>query len=488
MSSPSLLLVQRNIDRVISSLLPFYDFINMQMVPWIVEKHWKTYVDEEIRKEITSKEDVKSAVELFYKQNSPPPELIKKLPALHRHIQHQRSFFLENLDDKLYLTEDELMEEFKRLNMPISTGLSFNVREFMKEKKNHEVEITSQLVATLARARGKEHFVLDVGDGKGYLSSRLAIEFNLKVLGVDGNLMNSVEALKRNEKLSTAWKHLVKKGAKRSEVEAVPELTAPDPNLYRTTSAMIFDDTDLVKLIEDAYPDEVVGDICLAGLHTCGNLGANTLRQFVNNDKIKVVMSVPCCFNLIHEEFVRDYFNDIERPNELAGNFGFPMSDYLRKKNFKLGRNARMLGTQCLERVLEGKSSPDGKIFYRAIFEKLLRERFLKGQPVKKFKLGRFKRCDSLEDYIVRGCKKLKINMDLTSEEIADLEKEFEFERELINLHYLLRLLLAKSIEALFSLDRLLYLLEKDIRHVYLVKLFDPTISPRNLAVIAIKD
>lgn len=485
---PSILKVQKNIEKIISSLQPFYEFINMQMVPWITDRFWETYVDEEIRKELTKKEDVKLAVELFYKQNSPPPELVKKFPALHRHIEHQRSFFLENLNDKLFLTENELMDEFKRLDIPIRTGLNFNVGEFMKLKKNHEVEITSNIVATLARARGKDHFVLDVGDGKGYLSSRLAIEFNLKVLGVDGNLMNSVEALKRNEKLSTAWKHLVKKGAERSKTEEVPELTQPDPKLYRTTSAMIYDETNLIQLIEEAFPGEDIGDICLAGLHTCGNLGANTLRQFINNDKIKVVMSIPCCFNLIHEEFIRDYFNDIERPNEFPDNFGFPMSDYLREKKFKLGRNARMLGTQCLERVLEGKSVPDGKVFYRAIFEKLLRERFLKGQPIKKFKLGRIKHCSGLEDYIVKGCKKLNIKMDLTTQEIADLEKEYELERELINLHYFLRLLLAKSIETLISLDRYLYLLERDIRHVYLVKIFDPTISPRNLAIIAIKD
>lgn len=457
------------------------------MVPWLTHRLWENYMAEDIQSEIKTKEDIKSAIELFFKQNSPPFELTKRYPALNKHIQHQKTFYLENLEDKLYLTESELMDEFKRLQIPINTGLSFDVKEFMKEKKNYEVEVASSIVGTLARARGVEHFVLDVGDGKGYLSSRLAIEFNLKVLGIDGNLMNSIEAKKRNEKLSRVWNSLVKKEARKKIIDE-PDLIQSDANKYQTTAAMIYEDTNLNELINEAYPDEDVGDICIAGLHTCGNLGANTLRHFVNNEKIKVVMSIPCCFNLLHEEFIRDYFNQIERENERPGDFGFPMSDYLRKRSFWLGRNIRMLGTQCLEKVLEAQQLPEATLFYRAVFEKLLRERWRRDEPHKMIRLGKSKRCKNLQDYLTKGCKKLNIEMDLSSEEILELEKQHDFDRELINLHYFLRLQLAKPIEALISLDRYLYLLERNIRHVYLVKLFDPTISPRNLAVIAIKE
>lgn len=479
--------VQKHIDRIINSLLPFYEFANTQMVPWLTDKLWEKYVSDEIRNEIRTKDDVKLAIDLFFQHDSPPISLIKRFPALHKHIEERKTFFLENFDDKIYLNENELMDEFKRLKIPINTGLAFNVKEFTSLKKNHEVEVASSIVGTLAKARGKEHFVLDVGDGKGYLSSRLAVEFNLKVLGVDGNANNSIEALKRNEKFTKAWKHLVRKGAERNKMNEPEEVIIPSDQ-YKTASAMIFGETNLMKLIDEAYPNEDIEDICIAGLHTCGNLGPNTLKQFVKNDKIKVVMSIPCCFNLIHEEFTRDYFNDIERKNECEGDYGFPLSDHLRSKKFKLGRNARMLATQCLERIVETRKMPEANLYYRAILEKLLRERWLKDQPVLKFKIGKIKNCQSLEEYLKKGCKKLNIDMDLTTEQIAIIEKDHELDRELMTLHYFLRLLLAKSIETLISLDRFLYLLERNIRHVYLVKLFDPAISPRNLAVIAIKD
>lgn len=307
------------------------------------------------------------------------------------------------------------------------------------------------------------------------------------MLGVDGNISNSLEALARNEKLSKNWKHLVQNEAKRANVDS-PEIVQPDSTRYRTASAMIYGDTNLIELIDREFPDEDVGDICLAGLHTCGNLGANTLKQFINNDRIKIVMSIPCCYNLIHEEFTRDYFNGVERVNDKPGDYGFPLSDYLRERKFFLGRNTRMLGTQCLEKTLEGKSLPDETLFYRAVFEKLLRTRWRKNQPVQLVRLGKIKRAHTLEEYLIKGCKKMKIEMDLTSEEIAAIEKEHDLDRELIDLNFFLRLLFSKPIEALINLDRYLYLLERGIKHVYLVKLFDPAISPRHLALIGIKD
>lgn len=41
--------------------------------------------------------------------------------------------------------------------------------------------------------------VIDAGDGKGYLSTRLSLEHNIKCLGVDCNPVNTIGALKRSE-------------------------------------------------------------------------------------------------------------------------------------------------------------------------------------------------------------------------------------------------------------------------------------------------
>lgn len=478
--------LHKNIDRIIKFLEP-RDFINCHMVSYLCKDLWKKFISEDIRNEINNNEDVDSAIELFFQQENASPELIKKHQHLYNHIQLTKSFYLENLEDKLFLTTDELADEFKKRNIPNTDSLHLSIKGFMKEKKNHEVEVISRVIAALSHVRGKEHFIIDVGDGKGYLSSRLNLEFQLKVLGVDGNDRNTQEAEKRNKQLSKQWNALVSKEAKKKNIETVDFESAPlFTQWYKTTAKMVFADTDLKKLLLEKFPDEEnVNDICLVGLHTCGNLAPNSLKQFIRNDDFKLLCNVGCCYHHLHEEFEKDFFNGELRvmPKEDEG--GFPISQYLRDKKYRMGRNARMLAAQSYERIIENKSMPEDSLFFRALFEKIRFERW-SADSTKVVKLGRLK-YKNFEDYLRKGCKKYDFDMDLTSEEIEQIAKDHEHDRRLINLNYFIRLLNAKVIETLILLDRLLYLLENDVDDVFLVKIFDPVVSPRNFAVIAIK-
>lgn len=63
--------------------------------------------------------------------------------------------------------------------------------------------ITADVVASMC-ASTKNHEslgVIDAGDGKGYLSTRLSLEHKIQVLGVDYNPVNTRGALLRSEKL-----------------------------------------------------------------------------------------------------------------------------------------------------------------------------------------------------------------------------------------------------------------------------------------------
>lgn len=481
----TVLKLQKNIDNIIKFLEP-REFINCHMVSYLCDDLWTKFIPEGIRNEIKQEEDVDSAIEVFFNQEEADPELIKKHQHLYNHILWTKTFYLENLEDKLFVTTDDLLSEFKRLNIQYTNGLNLSIREFMKEKKNHEVEIISRIIATLSNSRGK-NLIVDIGDGKGYLSSRLNLEFNLKVLGIDGNQNNSVQAVKRNNQLSKKWKALVKKEAQKKNFEPEQILTGPTQNdNYRTVSQMIFSDTDLNLLATNAFPDEECSDFCLVGLHTCGNLSSNSLKQFVRNEKFKLLCNVGCCYHLLFEEFEDDFFNDEAREMDEHDEPGFPMSNYLRQKKYRLGRNARMLAAQCYERVIASKDMPSESLFYRALFEKILREKCSDTKSAKVYKLGKI-RFTSFEDYLKKGFKKYDLNMGLSSEEIEKLKQDHEFDRRLINLNYFIRLLNAKVIETLILFDRYLYLLENDIENVYLVKIFDPVISPRNYSLIAIK-
>lgn len=346
-ASSTITKLHKNIDKIIKLLEP-REFINCHMVTYLCDDLWNKFIPEGIKNEITCKEDVDSAIEVFFHQENASPEHIAKHQNLYNHIQMTKAFYLENLEDKFFLTTDDLMSEFKKMNIPNTAGLNLSIREFMKEKKNHEVEIISDIIAALSKARGKDHFIIDIGDGKGYLSSRLSLEFKLKVLGIDGNLSNTVEAKKRNQKLSKKWKALVTKEAKLKNIETlnIDDVATTQNDLYKTTAKMIFADTDLKRLAVETFPEEEIDDVCLVGLHTCGNLASNSLKQFVANDDMKLLCNVGCCYHLLHEEFVRDFFNEELREMDEKDEPGFPMSKYLKDKQYKLGRNARMLAAQ----------------------------------------------------------------------------------------------------------------------------------------------
>lgn len=485
-TASTILKIHKNIDRIVNHLEP--DFINCHMVSYLCKDLWAKFIPEEIRDEIKQNEDVDTAIELFFQQENASPELIKKHQNLYNRIQLTKTFYLENLEEKLFLTTEELSEEFKTRNIPNADTLNLTIPGFMKEKKSHEVELISRVIAALSNARGKEHFIIDVGDGKGYLSSRLNLEFHLKVLGIDGNYRNTQEAEKRNQQLSKQWKAIVSKEVKKNNIETVDIEAAPlFAQWYKTTAKMVFADTDLKKLLVQKFPEEEnITDICLVGLHTCGNLSPNSLKQFVRNEDFKLLCNIGCCYHHLHEEFEKDFFNGEVRTMGEEDEEGFPMSEYLRGKQYRMGRNARMLAAQSYERVIENRSMPEDSLFYRALFEKIRFERWSADDPTRVVKLGRLK-YKNFEDYLRKGCKKFGFDMDLTSDEIERLAQHHEHDRRLINLNYFIRLLNAKVIETLILLDRLLYLLENDVDDAFLVKIFDPVVSPRNFAVIAIK-
>lgn len=459
------------------------------MVTYLCDNLWNKFIPEKIRNEIRCNDDVNTAIEVFFQHENAPLELIEKHQQLYDHIQKTKTYYLENLPGyRLFITTDELLDEFKKRNIPLNSGLNLSIRDFMKEKKNHEVEIISRIVAALSKAREKNHFIIDLGDGKGYLSSRLSLEFKLKVLGIDGNHQNTKKAEKRNIRLSKSWNGLVKKEAEKKKINLKIDEEMKKNDLYKTTSKMIFASTDLKKLAAETFPDEELQDnICLVGLHTCGNLATNSLKQFVRNDEFKLLASVGCCYHLLHEEFEVDIFNDEIRVMDEQDESGFPLSNYLRDQKYQLGRNGRMLAAQCFERVIENKTLPDESLFYRALFEKILREEWSKeGKAPKVLKLGKLK-FKSFEEYFRKGCKKFDIDMQISSERIEELMKEYDHDRHLIKINYFIRLLNAKVIETLILLDRYLFLLENNVDDVFLVKIFDPVISPRNYGFIAIK-
>lgn len=92
-----------------------------------------------------------------------------------------------------------------RGNQTQKTGENVKPDEFMNLKKSHEVQAMSELIGSIADYYGIKQ-VIDLGSGKGYLSSFLSLKYGLKVYGIDSSNTNTHGAQERNRKLKKHWK------------------------------------------------------------------------------------------------------------------------------------------------------------------------------------------------------------------------------------------------------------------------------------------
>uniref|UniRef100_A0A8C3E3S3 Methyltransferase like 25 n=1 Tax=Corvus moneduloides TaxID=1196302 RepID=A0A8C3E3S3_CORMO len=451
---------------------------------------------------------------------------------------------------------EDVLEALKG-NSEGATGIKPD--EFMNNKKSHEVQVMSELVDSIANYCGIKQ-VIDIGSGKGYLSSFLSMQYNLKVYGIDSSSSNTNGAHERNRKLKKHWRAYQSRGreslksqtlekANNRPVESkikcktiseellnnanslqnqdqvilqdlVPscgftEMATPatnteteadlvtgtqshetklseevlailnvlsadavedfssfhnnsgelceeekvqrkmtslktkarkssESNLYFPLTSCITAETELNDIITD------LEDCMMVGLHTCGDLAANTLRIFTAKPEIKAVCSVGCCYHLLSEQFE----NQEECHDQV---WGFPMCQYLKDKGWCCGRNARIANFKSLLDRHVGKT---------------------------------FSKSSSFIDYVRRSLKKLELDdSKLPDSCIMDYYEKYKHRMNELEAFNMLKVVLAPCIEVLILLDRLCYLKEQEnIAWSGLVKLFDPVKSPRCYAVIALKN
>uniref|UniRef100_A0A0A9YK36 Methyltransferase domain-containing protein n=1 Tax=Lygus hesperus TaxID=30085 RepID=A0A0A9YK36_LYGHE len=353
----------------------------------------------------------------------------------------------------------DFKEHLVSLGFDSSSGLNFD--KFMCLKKTHEVEAMSDIVGLISGFTGVEHIV-DVGDGKGYLSSILALENKLRVLGIDASPTNSAGAAKRVEKMKKHWK-----GVRRKMNNVDDDKLDTEHVVYQQHTQMVDQDTDLTRIVNEYFPEHA-SRLGIVGLHTCGSLSPTCLKHFVQNPALRFIVNVGCCYHLIE-------------------NGDFPMSDHLSRLNYTLSRNARMLSLQPIDRIVQSERVQSDPLMYRAVFEHMMDHVFnLKG--IIKPDVGRISsKCSNFVQYVRKACSKLNLPLSMTDEEIQMYYKEMHCHEAKMQFYFLLRLTVAPVIENLILLDRQLYLLENGYPHSYMVELFDSVISPRNYGIISIK-
>ncbi|XP_019866285.2 probable methyltransferase-like protein 25 [Aethina tumida] len=452
--------LRHNIESLVAFLEPFLAFSNCHMVDYFSQNSYIRFIPKEIRQEIESVGQ-EQTVNLLFNND------LEKLPHLNKYVQTCNKFRTKNLT--------ELCIDIGQLNKKLDEFGGNNVESlkldiFMTSKKSHEVEILSN-VAAAVRSIAKTSHTIDIGDGKGYLSSMLALHYKIPVLGIDASEINTNSAVKRVDKLAKVW----------NSVTSGEKTRSTSKDLYKQITKFVDENVNFKDLIEHIFLEEPNG-IGLVGLHTCGNLATASLKIFNSSSHIRTICNVGCCYHFITEEFDED--SNIFHKNKI-NDYGFPLSTFLKEKRFKLGRNARMVAAQSVDRIFYYKELPSSSIFYRALLEIMMKTM----HPNIKLKdVGRFRKpaVDFL-DYYKKALKRLNLEIDMEDKVINDFFDTHKHRVHELNVFYLIRCMLAPVIENLILLDRLLYLLESGHSKSFLVQLFDPVVSPRCYGIIAIK-
>ncbi|XP_038212711.1 methyltransferase-like protein 25 [Zerene cesonia] len=467
--------IQKHLDRIIKYLKPHLPLANCHMVEFFTDSHWER-LPSNLRVYLDGTK-MNDAVNMFWKaaenvQND-SCEISKWVTQAHAHCIHINNDYIispEKLKDYIISRRVDLQPEIK-------------VSQFMTSKKSYEVQTMSPYVASLHKACSTTHCI-EAGGGKGNLLVALSLGYNIPSLTVDCDEKTLRNAEKRVSYMRKQWKAIAKKINNGTE-----EMISGDINTdcHRFAKAFITKDTDLTQTVKQEFGCDKVNGL-LTGLHTCGNLGPDSLRIFAQSPNMGAVFNVPCCYHLLSETVDGGMLDVFQR--EYGGyvdGYGFPMSEYLR--DFNIGRNARMLASQSINRFAAQKQLPDISLLYRAVLQTIIKKHLPRASLSERKLKGLSTKCQNFNEYFKMADEKLQLGLFDTcqSETVEYTDANMYCQWKKLALFYMMRLCLAQVIESVILLDRLLFLYENGYNDAFIVKLFDPILSPRCHSIVAIK-
>jgi hypothetical protein len=228
------------------------------------------------------------------------------------------------------INQDEKNEEYEKLKKLYTRGMSL--------KKQHEVEKLSELINKISKKTNTKT-IIDIGSGKGYLTQVLSYKYDLNVIGIDNNDLNTKNAQKRINNLETQNKKLkldknnhisIKKDDNERENKrknkCIPITTHLDLKITESEFK------EVIKPIMSSEEKENTNSL-LCGLHTCGDLSSTICKIFLNSP-VKALVNVSCCYHKISEKKEKE-------------EYGYTISKFMKKNlKFNLSSSGKILGNK----------------------------------------------------------------------------------------------------------------------------------------------
>ncbi|PIC51663.1 hypothetical protein B9Z55_002086 [Caenorhabditis nigoni] len=377
--------------------------------------------------------------------------------------------------DPLQLWEtwtDAIRSTNLQANFPVITSSTGLLRKKMKAKKQHEIDRIIELISQMQLfANGIVDSLIDIGAGVGHLSRMVSIHNKLAVMAVEGNHQFTISANGLDEKL-----------VKASAVSQSTMSFHERPIRYTD-----FVTEEMALKVDDFTSNSAI----LVGLHCCGDFSSTVLKVFLNSQKARFLVLLGCCY---HKEFQCFNFfepDDTQEVSTKSKSTVFPLS---RKwEGCELSYSSR-------EAACHNNENMD--------------KRFCENTDISRYARARLENwiweiSDSPEDRNIGMCSVKCVENETTFDEyiqkamakrgshlLDDVLKVIpkselsayvsSFKCSKFDSYDVLRLMFAPAIESAILDDRIAFLQENGI-HAECVPLFEPTISSRNLAIVAYK-
>ncbi|MCK8499507.1 methyltransferase [Myxococcus fulvus] len=200
------------------------------------------------------------------------------------------------------------------------------------------------------------------------------------------------------------------------------------------------------------------------GLHTCGPLALTQIRK---SQGAGFILNIGCCYDKL--EVPRDY----------------PVSRVGREHPLPFTPHALALTTRGRPRKTEAEFARMKQVYaWRFAFHLLSKRRFPERDFVRAGDAPRALYDGPFAIYALDRLERLGLSSGMTEAELDAFEVSVRAETRDLLLCHLLRDRFARALEVVLLLDRAMFLEELGFQ-VELLQLFEPDVSPRNLALIA---
>ncbi|XP_063436455.1 probable methyltransferase-like protein 25 [Mytilus trossulus] len=241
---------------------------------------------------------------------------------------------------------------------------------------------------------------------------------------------------------------------------------------------------------DTSAPGHDFPSILMIGLHCCGDLTPTMMKFFSGLDNIKGLCCVSCCYHRMKYDETQKRFDN------------FPLSSRLKtvlenKQTWSLNSYAMRLAAQETRSRWRNQTTQDHEYHIKNVAYRGILEVFIKQESCDHSKLFRklTRKGDmaTFSTYVEAIVKRTtqngyegKIEGEKMKGKLEKIYSQYEKYFMYIEPFTALQVLMQPVLETLIYLDRLMWL-EEHTHRTSVVSVFDDSISPRNLALIAVK-